>query len=121
MQNCMLLACRILRSHIFKPVGIKKVEIDKRSFLKLSFSNKDLDGINLRNILHHKSVISKILPYYKEQPAPIVSYAYTRPIASKNVILKMCCMTSILTISNLCLLFSLVQLPHSYIIRLATL
>ena len=38
---------------LFKPVGIKKDEIDKRSFLKLSFANKDLDGINLGNILHH--------------------------------------------------------------------
>ena len=44
----------------FKPVGIKKDEIDKRSFLKLSFANKGLDGINLGNILHHKSVKSKI-------------------------------------------------------------
>jgi hypothetical protein len=32
---------------LFKPVGIKKNEIDKRSFLKLSFANKGLDGINL--------------------------------------------------------------------------
>jgi len=39
-----------------KPVGIKKDEIDKRCFLKLSFANKGLDGINLGNILHHKSV-----------------------------------------------------------------
>ena len=38
---------------LVKPVGIKKDEIDKRSFLKLSFANKDLDGINLGNILHH--------------------------------------------------------------------
>ena len=36
----------------YKPVGIKKDEIDKRSFLKLSFANKGLDGINLGNILH---------------------------------------------------------------------
>jgi hypothetical protein len=37
---------------LFTPVGIKKDEIDKRSFLKLSFLNKGLDGINLGNILH---------------------------------------------------------------------
>ena len=43
-----------------KHVSIKKVEIDKRSFLKLSFANKALDGINLGNILHKKSVKSKI-------------------------------------------------------------
>jgi hypothetical protein len=41
----------------FKPVGIKKDEIDKRSFLKLSFANKGLDGINLGNILNVASRI----------------------------------------------------------------
>jgi hypothetical protein len=65
---------------LFKPVGIKKDEIDKRSFLKLSFANKDLDGINLGNTLHHKSVKSKIP--------------------------NMCCVISILTISNLSLLIA---------------
>ena len=68
---------------LFKPVDIKKDEIDKRSFLKLSFANKGLDGINLGNILHHKSVKSKIPPYFKDQSVPIISYVYTRPIASK--------------------------------------
>jgi hypothetical protein len=52
---------------LFKPVGLKKDAIDKRSFLKLSFANKGLDGINLGNILHHKSVKSKIPPYFKDQ------------------------------------------------------
>ena len=62
-----------------KPVGIKKIDIDKRSFLKLSFAN---NSINLGNILHHKSVKSKIPPYFKDQSEPIISYVYTRPIAS---------------------------------------
>ena len=65
-----------------KPVGIKKIEIDKRSFLKLSFANNGLDGINLGNIIHHKSVKSKIPPYFKDQSEPIISYVYTRPSAS---------------------------------------
>ena len=60
---------------LFKPVGIKNDEIDKRSFLKLSFANKGLDGINLGNILHHKSVKSKIPPYFKDQSVPIISHA----------------------------------------------
>ena len=70
---------------LLKPVGIKKDEIDKRSFLKLSFVNKGLDGINLGNILHHKSVKSRIPPYSKNQSVPIISYVYTRPIASKKI------------------------------------
>jgi hypothetical protein len=56
----------------FKPVGIKKDEIDKRSFLKLSFANKGLGGINLGNILHHKFNKSKIPPYFKAQSVPII-------------------------------------------------
>jgi hypothetical protein len=67
---------------LFKPIGIKKDEIDKRSFLKLSFANKGLDGINLGIILHHKSVKSKIPPYLKDQSVPIISYAHTIPIES---------------------------------------
>ena len=67
---------------IFIPICIKKVEMDKRSFLKLSFANKCLDGINLGNILHHKSDKSKVPPYFKDQFVPIISYVYTEPIAS---------------------------------------
>ena len=70
---------------LFKPVGIKKDEIDKRSFLKLSFANKGLYGINLGNILHHKSLKSKIPPYFKDQSVPIISYVYTRPLAWKKI------------------------------------
>jgi len=67
----------------FKSVGIKKDEIDTRSFLQLSFANKGIDAINLGNILHHKSVKSKILTYFKNQSVPIISYTYTTPIATK--------------------------------------
>jgi hypothetical protein len=75
---------------LFKPVGIKKDEIDKRSFLKLSFANKGLDGINLGNILHHKSVKSNIPPYFKDQSVPIISYVYSRSIASNKIEVQTC-------------------------------
>lgn len=46
-----------IASHrLFKPVCIGKDEKEKSSFLKLSFVNKGLDGVNLDNILHHKLV-----------------------------------------------------------------
>jgi hypothetical protein len=51
---------------LYKPVVIKKDEIDKRSFLNLSFANKGLDGINL----------------IKDQSVPIISYAYTMHVAT---------------------------------------
>jgi hypothetical protein len=59
-------------------------EIVKRPFLELSFANKGLDDINLGNIRHHKSVKSKFSPYFKDQSVPLISYAYTIPIASIN-------------------------------------
>ena len=74
-----------IEGHIlFKPDGIKKEEIVKRPFLELSFANKGLDDIYLGNILHHKSVKSKIPPYFKDQSVPLISYAYIIPIASTN-------------------------------------
>jgi len=63
---------------LFKPVCIKKDKIDKCSFLQMSFANKD--GINLGNILHHKSVKSTIPPHFKDQSVPIISHAYTKNI-----------------------------------------
>jgi len=38
----------LARHRFFKPIGIKKAEIDKLSFLKLSFANKGIDVINIQ-------------------------------------------------------------------------
>ena len=73
----------IATHRFFKPVGIQKDEIDKCSFMKLSFVNKGLEGINLGNILHNKSIKCLIQPYVKVQSVPIISYAYTIPIGTK--------------------------------------
>jgi hypothetical protein len=43
------------------------------SFLKLSYANKDLDAIDLGNILYHKSVKYKNPSYCKDKSAPINS------------------------------------------------
>ena len=79
------IALDIAGHRLFKRVGIKKDDIDKHSFLKLSFANQGIDAINFRSILHHKSVKSKIPPYFKDQPVSIISYTYTTPIAKKNI------------------------------------
>ena len=75
----------IASRRLCKPVGINKDEIDKRSFLKLAFANKCLDAIKLGDIFHHKSVKSKIPPYFKDQPVPIITYAYIIPIATISI------------------------------------
>ena len=73
----------IAHHRLFKPVSITGNEEEKRSFLKLNFANKGLDAINLSNILHSKNVRSKVPPYFKDQTVPLISYTYTKPIATK--------------------------------------
>ena len=68
---------------LFKPVKLHANVEEHRSFLPIHFANKGLDAINLANILHHKSVKSKIPPYFKDTSVPIISYTYTTPIAPK--------------------------------------
>ena len=68
---------------LFKPVRIHQNESNQRSFLKIEFANKGLDAINISNILHHKDVQSKVPPYFKNQSVPLISYSYTKPIATK--------------------------------------
>jgi hypothetical protein len=61
--NGLILPVTVL-SNLF---SFKKNEINKRSFLKLSFVNKGLDAINLGNIIHHKSVKYKNPLHFKDQ------------------------------------------------------
>ena len=60
-----------------------KDEETPRQFFKVHFANKGLDAINISNILHHKAVQSKIPPYFQDTSTPLISYTYTKPIASK--------------------------------------
>ena len=50
--------------------------------LKLKFSNKGIDAVNLSNILRHKKVQSCIPEYFKSKSTPCISYKYTPTIAS---------------------------------------
>ena len=72
----------IAQYRLFKPTQTGPNEEETRSFLKIHFKNKDLDAINLSNILHHKKVTSTIPAYFKPRQ-PLISYSYTTPIASK--------------------------------------
>ena len=59
----------------------QNLENKNRSFLKLKFANKGINSINIGSILHHKTVCSKIPPYFKDCQTPTISYTYTRSIA----------------------------------------
>jgi hypothetical protein len=102
--------CRSVFSNL---LSFKKNEINKRSFLKLSFAKKGLDAINLGNVIHHKSVKYKIPLHFIDQ-----SIRLYHTHLQQNT--RSWCMVSILKISSLNLLIAPVQVPHSYIICLAT-
>ena len=71
-------------TRLFKSVSSDSpVDISDGRFMKVHFANKGIDAINISNILHHKDVMRKVPPYFKNQSAPKVSYTYTSSIASK--------------------------------------
>jgi hypothetical protein len=56
-----------------KPVTIRGNGKKNRPFLPIFFANKDLDAINLGNILHHISVKTMVSLYFRDQSVPIIS------------------------------------------------
>ena len=68
----------------FKAVRVgEPSETRNRPFLKVKFANKDIDALNLSNMLNQKSVQSKIPLYFQYKESPCISYSYTRSVASK--------------------------------------
>ena len=82
-NNVTAIVLNIVSHRLFRPVGIKKDERDKHSFLKLPFADKGINVNKLGNILYYKSVDSEVPQYFKDQSIPIISYTYTTPIAAK--------------------------------------
>ena len=74
------------RSHHFRhsPINTSCSSTDvKRQFIKLDFINKAIDAVNLPSILANKSVTETVPTYFKEKEPSIISYSYTKTIASK--------------------------------------
>ena len=69
---------------MFRPVRSDLLSTDaKIHFIKLDFINKGIDAVNLPSILRSKSVTETVPTYFKEKEPPIISYTYTKTIASK--------------------------------------
>ena len=69
---------------LFRPVCSDLLSTDaKTNFIKLDFINKGIDAVNLPSILRSKSVTETVPTYFKEKEPPIISYTYTKTIASK--------------------------------------
>ena len=60
----------VAKFRLYKPVQtFSPEETPTRDFLKLDFRNKNLDAVNISNILNHKKVTSTIPAYFKK-PEP---------------------------------------------------
>ena len=68
---------------LFRPVRSDQSTDAKTHFIKLDFINKGIDAVNLPSILRSKSVTETVPTYFKEKEPPIISYTYTKTIASK--------------------------------------
>ena len=68
---------------LFRPVRSDPSTAAKTHFIKLDFINKGIDAVNLPSILRSKSVTETVPTYFKEKEPPIISYTYTKTIASK--------------------------------------
>ena len=73
----------IANNRLFKPVLINQNTSTSRIFLKLKFENKGIDAINISNLFRNKGVTSKIPTYFQHRDSPLISYTYTKPVASK--------------------------------------
>jgi hypothetical protein len=67
-----------IRLTVFRPVGEHLSQRGVVDNFKITSYN-----VASRIIFYHKSVKSKIPPYFKDQSVPLISYVYIRPIASK--------------------------------------
>ena len=69
---------------LLRPICSDLLSTDaKTHFIKLDFINKGIDAVNLPSILRSKSVTETVPTYFKEKGPPIISYTYTKAIASK--------------------------------------
>ena len=69
---------------LFRPVRSGLLSTDaKPHFIKLDFINKGIDAVNLPSILRSKSVTETVPTCFKEKEPPIISFTYTKTIASK--------------------------------------
>jgi hypothetical protein len=74
----------VAHHRLFKPPPINDNNPETcHQFLKLKFSNKGIDVVNLSNILPHKKVQSCIPEFFKSKFTPCISYKYTPTVASK--------------------------------------
>ena len=73
----------IANYRLFRPVRSDVPAEKPKHFIKNKFFNKAVDAINLPALLRSTSITDKIPVYFRDEEPPIVSYEYTRTVASK--------------------------------------
>ena len=73
----------IANYRLFRPVRSDVPAENPKHFMKIKFSNKAVDAINLPALLRSTSVTDKIPVYFRDQEPPFVSYKYASTAASK--------------------------------------
>ena len=68
---------------LFKPVKSDVPEEKSKHFMKIKFLHKEIDAINLPQLLRSQSVMDKIPAYFKDKVPQILSNQYTNTVASK--------------------------------------
>ena len=69
---------------LFRPVHSDLLSTDaKTHFIILDFINKGINAVNLPSILRSKSVTETVPTYFNKKEPPVISYTYTKTIASK--------------------------------------
>ena len=70
---------------LFKPVKSDVPAEKPKHFMKIKFLLKEIDAINLPQLLRSQSVMDKVPAYFKDKEPPITSYQYMyiNTVASK--------------------------------------
>ena len=75
------LLTRCYVQHFLSPYIDSEVN-HKRHFIKIPFTNKGMEFIDLHSIFKDNSVISSILNHFNNSETPIICYKYNKPIRS---------------------------------------
>ena len=78
---CNFIHGRKYMNHRLVRTGTHYTAKPPRHFIKVFFHNKEIDKVNLTNILHNKLVRTKIPIYFQEKDQPLVSCKYTNNIS----------------------------------------
>ena len=73
----------IIDCRLYKPLPPKKKRPPRSNFLRIHFSNKGIESVNLASILHHSEVLQAVPSVAKSFKPPTIVYTLDPPSGSK--------------------------------------